>query len=74
MSISDQALRTRLSLLTQREVEAHDTLIRLAQRLAHLKPPSVDRVFERWDMLHMVEGPEEQQFFRQWLKRVTEER
>lgn len=63
----------RISNLSQPELDAHDLLIRLAKRLSRLRPDSVDRVFERWDMLHMVEG-EEHQFFRKWLKRVTEEK
>ena len=62
----------RISHLNPPEVEAHDALLILARKLSQLAPHSLDKVFKRWDMLHMVEG-EEQQFFRKWLKRVNGE-
>lgn len=63
----------RISNLNQREIDASDTLVRLARKLSLLSAAQLDKVFERWDMLHMIEG-EEHQFFRKWLKRVNEER
>lgn len=59
-----------LSILTKREVEAHDTLIQLFSRLDKLSEASLEKVFRRWQMLHLMTD-EELTAFRAQLTRVN---
>jgi len=58
-----------VSLLTQKEVKAHDLLIHLTGAIIKLSPQGREKVYKRWMMLRMM-LPEDIAWFRRLIARV----
>lgn len=52
----------RTSVLNKHEIEAHDLLVGLLDKMGKLPARSRQKVYERWDMLHLMTLREAQQF------------
>lgn len=61
-----------VSLLSKRELVAHDLLITLSSSMAKLSPSSRENVYKRWRMLHML-TEQELTNFKSWLERVNDD-
>lgn len=60
-----------LSILSTRELKAHDLLIELFGALQKLSPTSREAVYKRWIMLHLL-TEEELIHFKSIIERVTD--
>ena len=47
-----------VSELTPEEIDAHDTLVHLFSKLWAIPPASREKVYERWQMLHLMNNRE----------------
>ena len=65
-----QEIDYQVSELNASEVDAHDTLIHLFGKVWALPPESREKVYERWQMLHLMTGRELSDFKKQ-LARVN---
>jgi len=61
-----------ISILTPREITAHDALIDLMRKMGKLSEPSRIQIYRRWIMLHMI-TEEELTVFKSWLSRVNDD-
>jgi len=59
-----------VSILSKRELVAHDNFVILAGQLGKLSTESLNKVFHRLQMLHVV-NDEEELVFRRWVERVN---
>lgn len=60
-----------ISILTKKEIEAHDYLIHLTQAVSKLSPNGKEKVYQRWLMLKMM-TPDELEWFKRLLSRVSQ--